>query len=199
MHFTTATSTAALLASALSLTSASPLTSRSTSTSFKLIYRPISGNTLPIPLKALAHGTWAVAGSSSRLILSPDSPSTTLTFYQYALDGSSAIATSSTGVVITPGGSATVPSSNVLQLVSNRATKDVVVGKTPEGVPALEYGQGRFQACLAGDEIVLRYVQEGQRLLEGCMESVLAVRCMGEGIGGDLGENVEVECNMTPF
>lgn len=88
-----------------------------------------------------------------------------------------------------------MPSNNVLELVEGNATQGVRVGTTP----LLQYAEGKFQACKDGEEIVLRYVKKGQRVLEGCMETELVVRCMGEGSGGELGENVEVECYMTPF
>lgn len=200
MHFPTPTTLSTLLLTSITLASAS------TSTSFKLIYRPVPGNTLPIPLKQLAHGTWAVAASTSTpttLILASDNPATTLTFYQYASGTSTAVATSSKGLRISPGGSATVPSNNVLQIIEGNGTEGVGVGE----IPLLGYEGGKFMACSAekeggmGDkEVVIRYASEGQRVFEGCMEMELVVRCMPEGAAaGELGEKESVECYMTPF
>lgn len=197
------TSTTLFLASAIGLTTASPLAARSTSTSYKLVYRPISGDTLPIPLKSLAHGTWAVTKSKdlSHLILAPDSPETSLIFYQYHPDGvSTATATGNTGLIVTPGGSSTVPSNNRIDLADRSATRGVAVGKAADGSPALGYKEGRWQACLVEDqEIILRYVGKGQRVFEDCMEAVLQARCMGPGHGGEIGPAQEIECYMTPF
>lgn len=67
------------------------------------------------------------------------------------------------GMVVTPGGTATVPSSNVVELQCSASTTGVSV--TSAG---LQYGGGAWMACPRDGAVVLSFKQAGQRTILGC-------------------------------
>lgn len=67
------------------------------------------------------------------------------------------------GMVVTPGGTATVPSANVVGLRCGASTTGVSV--TPSG---LQYDGGAWMACPRDGAVVLSFKQAGQRTLASC-------------------------------
>lgn len=178
-----------------SLASALPsILPRGTGTSFHLVYAGNS-NAVPPPVGALNHDSWAVSVSptTQHAILVPNINSAASTFYQYY----GGIGIASTGIIITPGGSATVPSANYVELVPNNGTQGVAVKENGEGLPVLKYKEGGFMACRDGDEIVLRYVGEGQRLWADCAKADLIAVCAVDGPEQELGVPQVVECQSN--
>jgi hypothetical protein len=77
------------------------------------------------------------------------------------------------GMVITPGGTATVPSNNVVTLLPNNAGTP---GVSIDASGKLAFEGGSFMACppgkigAAGSEVVLSFKQAGQRTLAVCAD-----------------------------
>ncbi|KAF4922181.1 hypothetical protein CGCVW01_v005467 [Colletotrichum viniferum] len=69
------------------------------------------------------------------------------------------------GMIVTPGGTATVPSSNVVELQCSASTTGVTVGAT-----GLQYDGGAWMACPRDGAIVLSFKQAGQRTLASCAD-----------------------------
>lgn len=67
------------------------------------------------------------------------------------------------GMIVTPGGTATVPSSNVVELQCSASTTGVSV--TDAG---LQYNGGSWMACPRDGAVVLSFKQAGQRTLASC-------------------------------
>jgi hypothetical protein len=83
-----------------------------------------------------------------------------------------------------------VPSSNLLEFREGEGTADVGFGYGADESPVLAYEGGRFQACRVGEEVVVRFVSQGQRYLAGCAQAELLPKCVEE----EGGEGHEVEC-----
>ncbi|KAK2614642.1 hypothetical protein N8I77_001449 [Diaporthe amygdali] len=69
------------------------------------------------------------------------------------------------GMIVTPGGTATVPSSNVVELQCSASTTGVSV--TSDG---LQYLGGAWMACPRDGAVVLSFKQAGQRTLASCAD-----------------------------
>lgn len=67
------------------------------------------------------------------------------------------------GMIVTPGGTATVPSLNVVELQCSASTTGVSV--TSAG---LQHDRGAWMACPRDGAVVLSFKQDGQRTLLGC-------------------------------
>lgn len=191
-------STIASLTLLTSLSSALPsIIPRAESKTFALLYAGNS-NAVPPPVGALNHGSWAVGvGSTGHAILVPNVGDAARLFYEYGPDDATSVGTASIGIMITPGGTATVPSTNVVVLENNNGTKGVEIAPTAEGLPSLRYDGGSFQACREGDELVLRYVKAGQRLFADCAKAELIAVCRSGGNGQQLGAPRSVECQSN--
>lgn len=70
------------------------------------------------------------------------------------------------GMIVTPGGTATVPSLNVVELRCSASTTGVSV--TLNGL--LQYSGGAWMACPRDGAVVLSFKQAGQRTLAGCAD-----------------------------
>ncbi|KAF2649052.1 hypothetical protein K491DRAFT_722018 [Lophiostoma macrostomum CBS 122681] len=196
------------LATALSVATAAPtLKSRGEGNAFSLITTVTNA---PSAVDVLNTGIWALRHN-------PDGYATLVprvsgaVFYQYlnTTANSGAVAIGSSGVVITPGGTATVPSDNKVSLVEDQGTYSVVIHENANGIPVLEYAEGKFQACTAKtlnaagpntspSDIVIGYVQEGQRGFADCVFVEFISGCSGGGQGSDgigaLGKPIVVGC-----
>ncbi|KAI1640063.1 hypothetical protein F4809DRAFT_592409 [Biscogniauxia mediterranea] len=88
---------------------------------------------------------------------------------------------SSAGIVVTPGGSATVPSSNLVELQCDNGTPGVQVRQTPSAVTfELDFEGGVWMACPATDgtdRIGIIYRKSSQRSINGCAEVKLFSGC----------------------
>jgi hypothetical protein len=77
------------------------------------------------------------------------------------------------GMVITPGGTATVPSENIITLLPNNAGTS---GVSIDASGKLAFQNGAFMACppatigAAGSEVVLSFKKAGQRSIAGCAD-----------------------------
>lgn len=69
------------------------------------------------------------------------------------------------GMIVTPGGTATVPSLNVVELQCSASTTGVSV--TSAG---LQYDGGAWMACPRDGSVVLSFKQAGQRTLASCAD-----------------------------
>jgi hypothetical protein len=182
----------------LGLASAAPtLNTRTLSTSptFNLVYKP-SGNA-PSPVAALNSGTWYLAASNSKAVLTSSSARGLL--YNYGAGTTQRIAQASVGLTITPGGTATVPDGQPIAFENNNGTAPVGIQINASGVPTLWHKGGKFQACKGvGEEIFLSYVQPGQRFLAACapveLQSVCSAVGVGEEMKGQLGRMNDVAC-----
>ncbi|VDC01143.1 unnamed protein product [Peniophora sp. CBMAI 1063] len=89
-------------------------------------------------------------------------------------DDNNTINTGATHIHITPGGTATVPSTNVVTFSADAGTPAVDVENG-----ALQYAGGVFVACPAsvlekdGAEVLISYKKAGQRTLYGCADLLL--------------------------
>ncbi|KAK7187595.1 hypothetical protein DPSP01_003723 [Paraphaeosphaeria sporulosa] len=183
--------------SLLGLASAAPtLTARSVSTfpTFNLMYTP-NGNA-PAPVAELNSGTWYLAASNSRAVLTSDLHSAGL-LYKYGTNPH--IAQAAVGITITPGGTATVPDGKAIEFINNNGTAPMDIQLNASGLPTLWHNGGRFQACKGGSgEIFLSYVQPGQRFLASCAAVELRAVCTEHGVGeqlkGQLGKIIDVAC-----
>ncbi|KAF2091003.1 hypothetical protein K490DRAFT_62334 [Saccharata proteae CBS 121410] len=94
------------------------------------------------------------------------------------------------GMIITPGGTATVPSTNAVDVNVGDGTRGVYID-TSTGTPTLAFENGSFAACPAsvlqrqGDEILLSFRQAGQRTLAGCADVDLVAYCASGDADGD--------------
>ncbi|KAL0941130.1 uncharacterized protein CTRU02_203893 [Colletotrichum truncatum] len=104
----------------------------------------------------IADITFAPAGQGSLFYTTGD----TVKVFHFSDDSSP-----SAGLIVTPGGTATVPSLNIVQLQCQAGTTGVTV--TTEG---LQYQGGAWMACFRDGAIVLSFKQAGQRTLLGCAD-----------------------------
>ncbi|KAF2714371.1 hypothetical protein K504DRAFT_486303 [Pleomassaria siparia CBS 279.74] len=167
----------------------------------------------PDPVSALNQGIWAVTSDTDGHLILVDDRSQASLFYQYTNNTSAggqgpSVATGTSGIVVTPGGTATIPSSNTVDLSAGTATAGVSIGDDAGDIPTLLFHGGSFTACLAStlnaddasdpDEIVLNFVADGQRVLQGCATVQLISVCSGAGAGQDdvgaLGTALNVLC-----
>jgi len=190
MQFTIAT--IALLST---LAAAAPTTNvaRGTGDTFNLVLTSV--NLAPEDLEILNAGNWVVASRNLRAELVPDRTQANL-FYQYSPEDR--IGTASTGLVITPGGTATISSGKPVELVNNNGTSGITILTNDDGLPALSYDEGRFQACVDDQGIFLSHIAAGQRQLAACASVDLVSVCSSIGVGGpltgQLGKPVAVDC-----
>ncbi len=195
---------ASVLIAGVSAAPSSRLQTRGVGTTFALITTVTNA---PDPVGELNRGIWAVGASSNGLAILVDRSDQAL-LYEYRLaTGSTGIATASTGIVITSGGTATVPSANEVQLVSEDANSGVQIGQNDQGIPVLQFDGGAFMACKASflnpaspnpNEIVLSFKEAGQRTFAACADVTLISNCAGSGTGssnvGALGNPINVSC-----
>jgi hypothetical protein len=167
----------------------------STSPTFNLEYK--SNGKAPQPVAALNSGTWYLAASNNKAVLTSSSARGLL--YNYGVGSAQRIAQASVGLIITPGGTATVPDGKPIAFENNNGTAPVGIRINASGLPTLWHNGGRFQACKGdGDEIFLSYVQAGQRFLAACapieLQSVCSAIGVGEEMKGQLGKMNDVAC-----
>ena len=111
--------------------------------------------------------------NTNNAYLVPKGQGTTFTDENNGINGFDA-AGEDTHMVITPGGTATVPSVNVVTFTTGAGTQGVGV---PNG--QLSYEDGTFTACPAsvlqqdGDDILINFRSAGQRTLAGCANIIL--------------------------
>ena len=202
------------ISAALSVASAAPtLQARGVGTTFALITTVTDA---PAPVALLNKGIWALRSNADGYATLVDRSQGAL-FYEYTNSTSNdpSVAVGSSGIVITPGGTATVPSANKVALVENQATSNVFIAENSSGIPILEFeysgSDGSFQACTAetlgaegpntsDGDIVLGFVQSGQRPYADCVIVDLISNCVGAGSQqgsdgvGALGAPINVRC-----